>query len=298
MRPRRFQPSVSLLTAFEAVLRTGSTAAAARELDLTQSTVSRLVQNLEQQLGHPLFERSRKRLIPTDSAIAYGRDVTRALDLIQRSSMEFVSNPTGGTLSLAILPGFGTHWLTPRLGSFLNQHPGVTINLATRLKRFNFAAETFDAAIHFGADDWRDAEHLHLLEERMTACISPSRLAKYPVDTARDVKALPLLRIETRPTAWRKWFEAHDEETPEITGLVVDQFAALTQAAIAGLGVALLPDFLAAEEVRSGRLVTLLNPSAPSSGSYWLVWPEASKSYPPLVAFRNWIAGQEIDFRN
>ena len=89
MRPRRFLPSISLLSAFEAVLRTGSISAAAREVNLTQSTVSRLVQNLEEQLGRPLFERHRQRLIPTEAALAYGRDVTRALDLIQRGSMEF-----------------------------------------------------------------------------------------------------------------------------------------------------------------------------------------------------------------
>ena len=62
-RPRRYLPSVSLLTAFEAVLRTGSTTAAARDLDLSQATVSRLIQTLEGQLGRPLFVRHRKRLI-------------------------------------------------------------------------------------------------------------------------------------------------------------------------------------------------------------------------------------------
>lgn len=79
MRTRRFLPSISLLSAFEAVLRTGSTAAASRELNLTQSTVSRLVQNLEQQLGRPLFERAQKRLVPTITAHAYGYNITRAL---------------------------------------------------------------------------------------------------------------------------------------------------------------------------------------------------------------------------
>ena len=81
-RPRRYLPSVSLLTAFEAVLRTGSTAAAARELDLTQGAVSRLIQNLEAQLGRRLFDRHRHRLTATEAARAYGRDITRALDLI------------------------------------------------------------------------------------------------------------------------------------------------------------------------------------------------------------------------
>ncbi len=290
MRPRRFIPSVSLLSAFEAVLRTGSTAAAARELDLTQSTVSRLVQNLESQLGHPLFERHRQRLIPTQAAQAYGRDITRALDLIQRSSMEFVTNPGGGALSLSILPAFGTRWLAPRLGDFLAKNPGVTLNLATRLKRFNFAAETFDAAIHFGADDWRDAGHLKLFEERMTACISPALAAEHPVRSPADMAGLSLLQLETRPTAWQRWFAAQGGEAPAITGMLFDQFATVTQAAIAGLGVALLPDFLADTEIREGRLTPVLKRSIAGAGSYWLVWPEARADYPPLKAFRDWLA--------
>jgi DNA-binding transcriptional LysR family regulator len=292
MRPRRFLPSISLLSAFEAVLRTGSTAAAARELDLTQSTVSRLVQHLEQQLGRPLFERHKQKLIPTEAAQAYGRDVTRALDLIQRGSMEFTANPGGGSLSLAILPAFGTRWLAPRLGDFLVKHPGVTINLATRLKRFNFAAESFDAAIHFGTDDWRDADHMKLFEEQLTACISPTLLARHPVDSAHGLAGLPLLQLETRPDAWRTWFTAQGIEPPRIAGMLFDQFATMTQAAIVGLGVALLPDYLAEIEFNEGRLVPLLKRSVRGFGSYWLVWPQSRANYPPLSAFRTWLAAE------
>lgn len=155
--PRRLLPSISLLTAFEAVVRTGSTLAAARDLDLSQGAVSRLIQALEGQLGVPLFLRERRRLVPTDPALAYAREVGKALDLISRGSMRVRSNAGGGTLSLAILPTFGTRWLAPRLPRFLAAHPGITINLGTRLKPFDFAEEGFDAAIHFGGDDWAGA---------------------------------------------------------------------------------------------------------------------------------------------
>ncbi|ACP22705.1 putative transcriptional regulator, LysR family (plasmid) [Sinorhizobium fredii NGR234] len=292
MRPRRFLPSISLLSAFEAVLRTGSISAAAREVNLTQSTVSRLVQSLEEQLGRPLFERHRQRLIPTEAAQAYGRDVTRALDLIQRGSMEFSANPGGGALSLAILPAFGTRWLAPRLGRFLTKNPGVTINLATRLKRFNFAAEGFDAAIHFGTDDWRDAGHMMLFEERLTACISPALLAEHPVRSVNDMAGLPLLQLETRSNAWATWFAAQDAEAPSVTGMLLDQFATMTQAAISGLGVALLPDYLADIEIEEKRLVPLLKRAIPGSGAYWLVWPRSRAKYPPLEAFRSWLAAE------
>jgi DNA-binding transcriptional LysR family regulator len=290
MRQRRFLPPISHLSAFESVLRNGTTAAAARELNLTQSTVSRLIQTLEQQLGRTLFERHKQRLVPTEAAQAYGRDITRALDLIQRGSMEFSANPGGGTLTLAILPAFGTRWLAPRLGDFLKDHPGVNVNLATRLKRFNFSAEGFDAAIHFGAADWRDADHLKLFEERLTACISPALLRARPVRDVADVLKLPLLQLETRTNAWAIWFEAQGIKPPTVTGMLFDQFATMTQAAIAGLGVALLPDYLANDEIEEGRLLPLLKPSIPGSGTYWLAWPQSRANYPPLVSFRAWLA--------
>jgi LysR family transcriptional regulator, glycine cleavage system transcriptional activator len=292
MRTRRFLPSVSLLSAFDAVARTGSTATAARELGLSQSTVSRLIQNLEGQIGCALFHRQRQRLSLTEPARAYARDIARALDLIQRASTQVSTNPGGGTLSLAILPAFGTRWLAPRLGSFLGANPGITVNLATRLRRFNFEAESFDAAIHFGSDDWRDAGHLKLFDETVTACATPEFIAANNIETVADLSRVQLLQLETRRHAWSAWFKAHDRQSERASGMLFDQFATMTQSAIAGLGVALLPDYLADLEIDEGRLVPLFKRGIASGGAYWLVWPLSRSEYVPLAAFRNWLAPQ------
>ena len=177
-------------------------------------------------------------------------------------------------------------------GAFLAAHPGVTVNLATRLKRFNFAAEGFDAAIHFGLDDWRDAGHLKLFDERLTACASPSLLATGPLNSVEDMAGLPLLQIETRPTAWAAWFAAQGADAPPIRGMLFDQFAPMTQAAVAGLGAALLPDYLVEIEIAERRLVPLFKPSIAGVGAYWLVWPNAHANYPPLQTFRQWLASE------
>ena len=152
---------------------------------MTQGAVSRLIQNLESQLGQRLFDRQLRRLFAIEAAHAYGRDITRALDLIERTSMELAANPGGGALSLAILPASGTRWLAPRLGVLLTGHPGITINLATRLKRFNFGAEAFDAAIHFGTDDWRDAGHMKLFIHERRSSIAAG--ACRPVETTAEL---------------------------------------------------------------------------------------------------------------
>ncbi|WP_269084703.1 LysR family transcriptional regulator, partial [Sulfitobacter sp. HI0027] len=99
----------------DAVVRHGSVTAAAKELNLTQSTVSRLILTLEQQLGRELFVREKRRMTPNAAALNYQREVSRALDMIHRSSMSVVANPNGGTLSLAVPPTFASRWLGPRL---------------------------------------------------------------------------------------------------------------------------------------------------------------------------------------
>ena len=293
--PRRLLPSISLLTAFEAVIRTGSTLAAARDLDLTQGAVSRLIQNLEAQLGVTLFLRERRRLLPTDHALAYARDVGKALDLISRGSMRVRSNTGGGTLSLAILPTFGTRWLAPRLPRFLAVHPGVTINLGTRLKPFDFEEEGFDAAIHFGRDDWAGAGAVRLFDERLVACCAPSFQAAHPAAGARDLIGLPLLQLETRPNAWARWFAHHGVEGPVPQGMLFDQFAPMIQAVIHGLGVALLPEFLAKAELADGRLVRAFGEPVGGPEAYYLVWPAVGAWYPPLQAFRDWLVAEAAD---
>lgn len=290
--PRRYIPSMSLLAAFEAVCRTGSTAAAARELNLTQGAVSRLIQNLEGQLGVTLFKRESRRLKPTEPALAYARDVRKAMDLIARASLGLRANPGGGVLSLAILPTFGTRWLAPRLGAFLAAHPGITLNLGTRMRPFDFDSESFDAAIHFGTRLWPGAEHMPLFEERLIACCSQAFSADHPMQQPADLRDLPLLQLESRPNSWAAWFAHHGLEAPLAQGMMFDQFAPMMQAAVHGVGIALLPEFLAATEIREGRLTRTPGEVVTGVGSYYLVWPEGAEVTPPLAAFRDWIAAE------
>ncbi len=293
--PRRLLPSLSLLAAFEAVCRTGSTLAAARDLDLTQGAISRLIQNLEAQLGVTLFLREGRRLQPTDAALAYARDVVKALELISRGSMRVRSNTGGGTLSLSILPTFGTRWLAPRLPRFLAVHPGVTVNLGTRLRPFDFEVEGFDAAIHFGGESWPNAGFQKLFDERLVATCAPAFLSRHPITQAADLLALPLLQLETRTTAWPAWFTRHGITAPLSRGMLFDQFEPMIQAAIYGMGVALLPEFLAKGELADGRLIVAWGAPTAVDGSYYLVWPQVGAWYPPLQAFRDWLAGEAAD---
>jgi len=287
---RRFLPSISLLAAFEAVARTGSVTAAARELDLTQSAVSRQIKALEEQLGVELFLRERQTVRLTLAGDSYAREIREALRRISSASLNLRANPHGGTLNLAILPTFGTRWLAPRLGRFLSKNPGVTINLVTRLSSFDFRLDSIDAAIHFGHPHWPGAELTFLMSEWTIPACSPKFLEEHAISEARHLLDVPLLHLTTRPDAWENWFSENGVDFQTLHGMLFDQFATAAQAAIAGLGIALLPIFLIEDELKRGDLVAAIDRATESRERYYLAYPAERADYAPLAAFRDWIA--------
>ena len=289
--PRRLLPPLSALAAFEAVERLGSVSDAARELDLTQSAVSRQVQKLEALVGAPLFERDRNRLVPTGPGVRYAAQLRGALGQIANATIALKANPDGGVLNLAILPAFGTHWLAPRLPDFLARHGGITVNLSTRTRPFDFAGEALHGAIHFGQlSDWPGTEGVKLWDEWALAVAAPGLVR------AGDLAALPRLQLETRPRAWSEWSAAQGWADPGRPAMVVDQFATLLRAAQAGLGVALMPDYLVEQELKSGSILPLPGTRPVSTGAYWLVWPEGVRDA-ALKAFASWVHRQSADRR-
>ncbi|MBW5438486.1 LysR family transcriptional regulator [Bradyrhizobium canariense] len=290
--PRRYLPSTALLTAFEAAARRGSITLAARELSLTQSAVSRQIKLLEQQLGVTLFARERQTIQLTAAGDAYAQEIREALRKISTASFNLRTNPRGGTLNLATLPTFGTRWLAPRLAKFLKQNPGVTINLATRLTYFDLRTETLDAAIHFGLRDWPGVEMALLRSELIVPACSPELKRQYGFRMAGDLMKASLLSISTRPQAWDRWFSTQNIESEVGHVMYFDQFATVAQAAMVGVGVALLPTFLIEDELASGKLVRAVDLAIESAERYYLVWPPERSNHPPLVAFRDWLLAE------
>ncbi|MBR9653416.1 LysR substrate-binding domain-containing protein [Thalassovita aquimarina] len=287
--PRRFLPSISSLLALEAVARLGTATAAANELALTHSAVSRQLKVLEEQLGIALFERRGQGLALTPSGIDYANSVRDCLESLARASLKIKANPSGGSLSLATLPTFGTYWLAPKLRQFSQQHTEVTVNLGTRLAPFDFNREQFDAAIHFGRRDWQGVEYLELARERVVPICSPDLVAKPPV-SAQQLIRMPLLHLESRPGAWEDWFEHHACPAEKLHGMLFDQFATMAEAAALGFGVALLPEFFAKDAVKDDRLVRAFKEPMELPHRYYLVWPKSVTPRAPLEQLVNWLS--------
>lgn len=291
MLSRRYLPPIPALMALEAVDRLGTASAAAEELALTQGAISRALQGLEDQLGVPLLIRERQRLRLTPAARDYVAEVRKALQTLASASLTLRANPTGGSLNLAILPAFGMHWLAPRLPRFTEAHPEVTLNLATRLRPFDFAGSGFDAAIHYGRQDWPGVAALKLMDEEVIAVASPALIAR-PLTRAEEILAHPLLQMESRTGDWSRWLAHHGAAGQRPPGMLFDQFATMAQGAVHGLGLALLPTFLITRELAEGRLIPVFGGKIPALGSYYLVWPRDQPPRAPLVSFRDWLGGE------
>ena len=290
MLPRRYLPAIPALMALEAVDRLGTASAAAAELSLTQGAVSRALQGLEAQLDVVLIRRERQRLHLTAAGQDYVAEVRKALNLLASASITLRANPTGGSLNLAILPAFGMHWLAPRLARFAQSHPEVTVNLSTRLRPFDFAGSAFDAAIHYGRQDWPGVDYLKLMEEEVIAVAAPGLCGS--LERAGDVLAQPLLQLESRTGDWGRWLAHHGLPGLRPPGMLFDQFATLIQGAIHGMGLALVPTFLIRRELEEGRLVPVYGDPVAALGSYWLVWPKTLPPRGPLSSFRDWLQAE------
>ena len=291
MLPRRYLPSLPSLLALEALDRLGTASAAAAELNLTQGAISRQLQVMADQLGVALTRRAHGRLHLTQAARDYVAEVRRALTALAQASLTLRANPTGGALNLAILPAFGMHWLAPRLAAFARKHPEVTINLSTRLQPFDLASSPFDAAIHYGRQDWPAADHLKLMDEDVLAVAAPA-LVPQPLRAATQALALPLLQLQSRPGDWGRWLASHGHPNQRPPAMLFDQFATMQQAAIHGLGAAILPLFLIDQDLAQPRLTPIFGPPTRAHGAYYLVWPSNRPPRAPLTSFITWLTGE------
>jgi DNA-binding transcriptional LysR family regulator len=278
-----------MLMALDAAARAGSFTAAARELNLTQGAISRQVSALEDQLDVVLFDRMGKTVILTEAGKIYAREISVALQSIRNASLNAMTNPLSGILNLAILPTFGTRWLMPRFPSFLKEHPNITVNFVTKLTTFDFHEENLQAAIHYGQPDWPDAISTFLMGEEVLPVCSPGFLEENPLSHPGDLARLPLLQLTTRPDAWDNWFRSNKIDPPQEQGMAFEQFSIIAQAAVAGLGVALLPKFLIRSEMDRKELVVILNMPTKSEDGYYLVTPADKSEHAPVTALREWL---------
>ena len=162
--------------------------------------------------------------------------------------------------------------------------------LLSKVVRTEASTSALDAAIHFGKPTWPGAMCEFLCTEEVYPVASPATRDRFGLDDAAAIAQAPLLHQWSRPTAWVDWFAAGDLPTAgSYRRSRFDQFSMIAEAAVADMGVALMPRFMIEAELASGRLVLLTERPLGADKAYWFVYPEARVRSRLVRAFGGWL---------
>lgn len=277
------------LRLFLAVARRGSFAAVARELDLDPSAVSRAIAALEDELGVRLFQRSTRQMALTEAGTLYGERVATLLEDLDRARDEAMAVGTGvaGTLRLTASIAFGHVRLVPLLADIRAAFPRLRLEVLLSDARLDLVAERIDLAIRLGPATDSGMVGVKLFDMTYRVCASPEWVAAAghldaPAALARQ--SCLLFDLPNFRTRWRFDDAAGlRSEVPVKGDLLLSSLLALRDCVLAGMGPALLVNWLVDADIAAGRLINLF-PShrafvSDTSSAAWLIYP--SRAYLP-----------------
>lgn len=280
----------SVLQMFVEVVRQGSFAAVARERNIDPSSVSRAIAALESELGIRLFQRTTRQLSPTEAGMAYFERVEPLVEEMERAIAvaKDISGQPKGVLRVTASVSFGLKCIVPLLPQFTAKYPELTVDLLLTDTVVDLFAEKIDVAVRLGklADSSLIAQQLMLTS--YAVCASPKYLQQWgKPQTPTEVEQHNCLLFPLPGFRTRWIFRDREGNIQEISvrgRTIISNAIALQQCAIAGMGLALLPNWLIDEDIDAGRLVKLFPDYEVTATDFhpgaWLVYP--SRAYVPL----------------
>lgn len=280
------------LRALEAVGRLGSLQRAADELGVSPGAVSQHIIRAEQQLGRPVFARTPHGL----SATPFGERLLvrltngfRTLD----DGLAIAENSGERALTVSVAPVLASKWLVPRLAGFRKLHPEIRVRIEATTDIVDFAMSDVDLALRIGAGKWSGVRLRKLLRHHIFPVCSPAiaeRLAS-PAGLTR----VPVVMDANAPGFWDEWLKPHGmAEADLLPGDSFTDAALCLDAAIAGQGVMMGWQTLAADAIAAGLLVAPFRDRADTGNAYYAV----SSANRPLGErerlFIDWV-GSEMD---
>jgi len=290
-------PSLDLLKGFEASARLLSFTRAGVELHLTQSAVSRQVQELEEQLGVQLFERKRRAIALTEAGRILYPTAVHVLDAMRAATKRLRELAGTRALSVTTTPAFASLWLIPRLGRFTAENPGVDVRIATDMRIVDFEHSDFDVAIRHCRPEAVGGNALRLFAGKVLPVASP-KLALDPTRPLREVADLTrhvLISLEDPEDrwpwlTWPGWLEAVGmprlRPMSEVRLRTYDQVIA---AAIAGDGVALGINPLVRDALRARKLVAPVSAITESGRAFFLLISQTAVARVEVQQFVDWL---------
>ncbi len=281
------------MQAFVTVADTGSMSEAARQLGAAKSMVSQRMAQLEKRLGSTLLERGRQARL-TESGEVFYRYCQRILAEVDEAeeAVQAFGASVSGTLRLAAPMAFSVRYLAPVLADFAARYPQLRLDVEVDDRRVNLHEERYDAAIRIGELPDSSLVAKTITANRHIICASPAYLAAHgtpqtPQELARHF-AIHYVNREPHGT-WTLPVNAGLESFRVRGRMRTNSGHQLMAAARAGLGLTILPTFLAAPDIVSGELVEVLAPHAPRGGNISMVYRRSQRASPKLQALADFL---------
>jgi len=282
--------NIDALAIFVEVLEAGSFAAVARKRDLDPSAISRVIAALEEELGFRLFQRTTRRLAPTEAGAVYFeriRGLVEDLDRARAEGRDRVAGPSGN-LRVTASASFGLSRIVPTIAAFKRRYPDLSLDVRLTDNVVDLVGERIDVAVRLGPRPEGDLICARLMTTHYRVCASPTYLEtagcpQRPEDLeAHRCLLFPLAGYRTR---WR-FRDPHGRlvEIPVKGNIVISNAMALHRAALDGLGPVLLADWLVDDDLAVGRLVDLFPDHEVTAADFdtaaWILYP--SRAYVPM----------------
>jgi LysR family transcriptional regulator, glycine cleavage system transcriptional activator len=263
------RPSLNALRAFETMARLGSMTLAAHELGVSHGAISRQVRSLEELLGVSLHTKQGNNAIPTEVGQRLAAELTPAFHAIQSSLALFMPGPITLSCSSTIM----MRWLIPRIEDFRRRFPTIEVKFNLSHDKIDFVHDEINLAIRNSMiAPPKQAQVRNLMPEWIGPICTPELARRLNLRMPEDLARTRLLHTKTRPLAWREWMQSCGVDFPNPqSDAPFEHFYLLIQAAISGLGVAMVPHMLVEEDLQSGRLVAPLGfVKGPHAIQLWL----------------------------
>ncbi|NML47368.1 LysR family transcriptional regulator [Ramlibacter sp. G-1-2-2] len=293
--------SAGHLRAFEAVARHLNFRAAAEEMALTQSAVSRQIQALEEEVGVSLFLRHTRAVELTSAGGLLLMAVSQSLPRIDGAVRQIRQSAGRRSVALTTFASFASMWLIPRLEQFQRDNPEIDIRIDASDSAVDLDVADVDLALRYGPMASMPANSVRMFGEQLTPVVSPWLLKSGPaIVKPADVAQCALIEAgdahhtHLQWLSWRRWFDEHGLSKLQPKRWLYFNYAyQMVQAALTGQGVVLARLPLVAESLANGDLIEPLPKLRMDSPmAYWLIVGPRSAQRPEIRAFCEWLLQQ------
>jgi len=275
------------LRALEAVGRLGSLQAAADELGVSIGAVSQQIIKAESQLGHLVFERRPKGLVPTDigrpvlSRLSEGFEkMSEAVALAQRRD--------NNCLTISVAPVFASRWLVRRLESFARQFPDIVLRIDATLRLVDPASSDIDLGIRVGSGNWPGVVSELILAQEVFPVVAPWLIEGLKLP--RDILAIPAVIDSQAMFDWNVWLEQAGLAGEKINPRHLFNEASLClDAVMSGQGVMLAWQTLTADAVSEGRLAVPFKIRTKTGFGHYFITARDQRESQKVKVFKSWL---------